>query len=100
MAHGLKDSELEKHYQALFAMYGSEGWKRTMEDLVAMHASANSLAGIDTNEQLWFRKGEIAFMEQMLSHQGRHEMAYAQLLADQDGTEEVQPSGGRAKVVE
>ena len=51
----LNDSELQEYYEALFVMYGTPGWKKLMEDVGRMLEVHNSLAGLETAEQLWFR---------------------------------------------
>ena len=94
----LKDRALEEYYQALFQMYGSPGWKCLMEDLARMHEIHNALSGVDTEQQLWFRKGELVQMEWALSHQATAEASYAALVADQEGDDDVPPTGGVAKL--
>ena len=96
----LKDRELEEYYQALFAMHGSEGWQKMMEDFEYMKETHTSLAGIDTADQLWFRKGQLDIIALVLARADTCERAYAARLAEQEGGDAEAPTGGRATVVE
>ena len=95
----LNDPALQEYYESLFAMYATPGWRALMEDFGRMLETSNTLAGIDTPEQLWFRKGELAVMAQVKNHQDAHERAYAALIAEQEGRPEEATTGGRATVV-
>jgi hypothetical protein len=96
----LHDPELQAHYDQLFAMYGTRGWARLMEQVKEMVDQYNSLARLDTIEQLWFRKGQLDNMLWLLSHRDTHEAAYNELLAQQEGGDALALTGGAAKVVE
>jgi hypothetical protein len=98
MQKPLKDREREAYFQNLFAMYGTEGWKSTMEDLKKLREVYNDINHLETVEDLWFRKGQIEFIDQLLTHQDRHEQAYANEVEDEQGVAE-KPTGGKAKVV-
>lgn len=96
----LKDAALEDYYQSLFQMYGTAGWTKLQEDFGRMMETHYSLGGIDTLEQLWFRKGQLDIMAQIVNHQPTAEYAYNTQLADQEGGEAVASTGGVAKLVE
>ena len=96
----LNDKDLQEHYDQTFAMYGVRGWARLQEQLAEMIALNNSVAGIETLEQLWFRKGELAQMLWLQTHQATHEAAYNELLAQQDGGEAEATTGGVARVID
>jgi hypothetical protein len=55
----LKDAALEEYYESLFMMFGSRGWQKLMEDVGHIAKTSDSLTGVETVEQLWFRKGQI-----------------------------------------
>jgi hypothetical protein len=98
----LKDKDLQEYYDALFAMYGTPGWTKLMEDTDYMIRQHDSPRDLNTAEQLHFRKGELAQMDWLLSHQQRSEAAYSLALQEQGeevDAEEVE-SGGAAKVIE
>ena len=96
----LNDKDLQEHYDQVFAMYGTRGWARLQEQLAEMIGLNNSVAGIETVEQLWFRKGELAQMLWLQTHQATHEAAYNELLAQQDGGEAEATTGGVARVID
>lgn len=96
----LQDKELQEHYEQIFAMYGTRGWARLQEDLDAAIARYNSLAEVDTVEQLWFRKGQLEQMLWLQGHQTTHEAAYNELLAQQEGEDAEASTGGKATVTE
>ncbi len=94
----LQDPALRQYYEALFAMYGSPGWKKLMEDVDYLIEQNDRVSGVDTAEQLWFRKGELNQMLWLQNNQAMVEAAYKELLDKQDGEEPT--TGGVAKVVE
>lgn len=100
MTQTLQDKELQAHYEDLFVMFGTPGWKRLMEQVAEMVVTGNSLSGVDTQEQLWFRKGELAQMLWLESLQRTHEVAYNDLLSQQEGGEATPATGGKAQIVE
>lgn len=96
----LRDSALQAYYDSLFSMYGTPGWQNLMDDYRVMEQTHQTLAGVDTIEQLWFRKGELAMIAQLRGHQALCEHAYDSLLAEQEGEDTPAPTGGNAKVIE
>lgn len=96
----LQDRELEQHYQDLFEMYASHGWKRIQEQFAEMFASHNTLAGLNTEADLNYRKGQLDIIGLVISHQDQHERAYNELVAGETGGEPEAPTGGVAKVIE
>jgi hypothetical protein len=43
-------------------MMATKGWQDLVEDLELMLQSTDTIKGVDTEQQLWFRKGEISIM--------------------------------------
>lgn len=95
----LKDKELQEYFDALFEMHGGAGWKKLLEDLERMKAIYRDVNTVDSNELLWFRKGQIDVLDQMLTHAERTEAGYGLALEEQEGEEGDEPTGGIAKVV-
>jgi len=54
--------ELQNYYENRFAMMATPGWNDLLEDLQLMITSTDTLGGIETIEQLHFRKGELSIM--------------------------------------
>jgi hypothetical protein len=97
---GLQDRELQAHYEAMFDLYGTPGWARLQKQLGEIIDGFNSVAGIDTAEQLWFRKGQLDQALWLMGHQAAHEAAYNELLVADSEDAAAPASGGRGKVIE
>lgn len=54
--------ELQDYYENRFAMMATPGWNDLLEDLELMITSTDTISGIDTEQQLHFRKGELSIM--------------------------------------
>lgn len=93
----LNDPALEQYYQALFAMYGTPGWKELLEDVKVMKDRYNQIRTL-TADDLRFRQGQLDILDWMGSHQSITETAYATLVEEQEGEAET-PTGGVAKIV-
>jgi hypothetical protein len=95
---GLKDAELEAYYQDLFEMYGIKGWARIMADMEIMKRRYDRVGDVETRDELWFRKGQLDIIEQLLMHQGMSEQSY-KLAMEQDHGVADDVTGGKATVV-
>lgn len=54
--------ELQEYYENRFTMTASKGWLDLLEDLEIMISATDTLAGIDTEQQLYFKKGEMSIL--------------------------------------
>lgn len=54
--------ELQDYYENRFAMMATPGWNDLLEDLEVMIKATNTLDGLQTEQQLQFRKGELSIM--------------------------------------
>ena len=54
--------ELSDYYENRFAMMSTQGWNDLLEDLEVMIKATNTLDGLQTEQQLQFRKGELSIM--------------------------------------
>lgn len=95
----LNDVELDKYFQDLFEMYPTAGWKRILEDMTRLAELYNRVTDVETQDELWFRKGQLDIVNQLLTHQDRSEAGYALALQEQEGSAE-EPTGGRAQIVD
>lgn len=95
----LKDAELEQTFQDLFEMYPTAGWKRILEDMERLREFYDRVMDVDTQEQLWFRKGQLDIIQQIITHQARNEAGHALALQEQEGAAD-EPTGGRATIVD
>lgn len=100
MSDMLKDKELQEYYDALFQMYGTPGWRALMEDTEHMLRRHDTPRDLTSADQLWFRRGELAQMDWLATHQQRTEAAYALALEEQGSDSSSVETGGVAKIVE
>ena len=77
--------ELQDYYENRFAMMATQGWKDLVEDIELMVSSTDRLGGVDTTEQLHFRKGELSIMNWIKTLRESSSEVYEQL---QDETED------------
>ena len=56
------NKEIQKYYEDRFSMMATQGWKDLMDDVATMLAATDNLSGVNTTEQLHFKKGEVSIM--------------------------------------
>ena len=76
--------ELQDYYENRFAMMATKGWSDLLEDLQLMIDSTDTLGGIETVEQLHFRKGEMSIMNWIKTLRESSTEVYEQLLVEED----------------
>jgi len=54
--------ELDKYYSDRFTMMATQGWVDLLEDIEIMLTATNTLSGVDTEQQLYFKKGEVSIL--------------------------------------
>lgn len=79
--------ELQDYYENRFAMMAMPGWKDLLEDLQLMIDSTDTIGGIETIEQLHFRKGEMSIMNWIKTLNESSSEVYEQL---QEETQDAQ----------
>jgi hypothetical protein len=76
--------ELQDYYENRFAMMATKGWQDLLEDLQLMIDSTDTLGGIETVEQLHFRKGEMSIMNWIKTLKESSTDVYEQLQQEED----------------
>jgi hypothetical protein len=71
--------ELQDYYENRFAMMATKGWQDLLEDLDLMLKSTDTVKGVETVEQLHFRKGEISIMTWLRNLRESSNEVYEQL---------------------
>tara|TARA_B110000967_G_scaffold10962_1_gene10787 strand:- start:594 stop:851 length:258 start_codon:yes stop_codon:yes gene_type:complete len=61
------DKELELYYRNFKRMFASDGWKQLQEDLTNNAAMVNSVELTKDNDDLRFRKGQLAVIATLLN---------------------------------
>lgn len=60
-------------------MMSTDAWRELMRDVENMLAATDKASVIKSNDDLWFRKGEISIMQWLLKLQETCETAYKEL---------------------
>ena len=76
--------ETEKYFRDLNEMFRSEGWKILLGDIQAGAANVNSIEGTKDEQDLYFRKGQLAVMANILNLESQVAAAQEQAEAEQD----------------
>ena len=78
--------ELEDYFNNYFAMFRSEGWKQLISELKNNVGQINSVEMTTDNDNLNFRKGQLAILASILNLETQIDNAHAE--AESDDTEE------------
>ena len=79
--------QLQDYYEERFSMMASKGWKDLIEDIELMLDSTDTIKGVDTEQQLWFRKGEVSIMTWLKNLKESSTEVYEQLQKEEDNAE-------------
>jgi hypothetical protein len=83
MKHDLP-RELQDYYENRFAMMATQGWGDLLEDAELMLKSIDSIAGIETEQQLHFKKGELSILNWIKNLRDASAEVYDQLTKEED----------------
>jgi len=78
--------ETEKYFRDLNDMFRSEGWKILTKDLEQSILGVNSIETTKDEQDLYFRKGQLAVMNNILNLETQ--VAHAQEQAELDDAED------------
>ena len=78
--------ETEKYFRDLNDMFRSEGWKILLTDLNQSVLSVNSIEHTKDEQDLYFRKGQLAVMNNIINLETQ--VANAQAQAELDDAED------------
>ena len=76
--------ELQDYYENRFSMMATTGWQDLLEDIDLMLSSTDTVKGVETVEQLHFRKGEVSIMTWLKNLKQSSEEVYEQLQQEED----------------
>jgi len=71
--------ELQDYYENRFSMMATRGWVDLVEDVQIMMDSTDTLAGVDTEQQLQFKKGELSILNWLKNLRDASSEVYDQL---------------------
>ena len=78
------DKDLELYYRNIRDMFGSPGWKQLMEDLKSNAMVINSVEAAKDNEDLYFRKGQLAIIANLLNLEAQIDATEAEALKEDE----------------
>ena len=78
--------ELEDYFNNYFAMFRSEGWKQLISELKSNVGQINSVEMTTDNDNLNFRKGQLAILATILNLETQIDRSYSE--AESADTEE------------
>ena len=70
--------ELEKYYRSLEEMFRTDGWKNLLQDLQGSANTVNSVEACQDDKDLYFRKGQLVVMANLLNLEAQIETAKQQ----------------------
>jgi hypothetical protein len=76
--------ELQDYYENRFSMMATPGRQDLLEDIDLMLSSTDTVKGVETVEQLHFRKGEVSIMTWLKNLKQSSEEVYEQLQQEED----------------
>jgi hypothetical protein len=76
--------ELQDYYENRFSMMATRGWVDLVEDVQIMMDSTDTLAGVDTEQQLQFRKGELSILNWLKNLRDASSEVYDQLQKEEE----------------
>jgi hypothetical protein len=79
--------ELQNYYENRFSMMATPGWQDLLEDIDLMLSSTDTVKGVETVEQLHFRKGEVSIMTWLKNLKQSSEEVYEQLQQEEDNAQ-------------
>ena len=71
--------ELQEYYENRFSMMATRGWVELIEDVEIMINATDTLAGVDTEQQLHFKKGEMSILNWLKNLRNASTEVYDQL---------------------
>ena len=72
------DTQTETYFRHLKDMFNSEGWKIFLDDIRQGVANVNSVEMAKDEQDLYFRKGQLAVMSNILNIEAQVEAAEAE----------------------
>jgi hypothetical protein len=75
----MKNKELEAYYNTYRDLFVTNGWKQLVNDLVQNARVINSVENTKDNEDLYFRKGQLAILAHIINLEAQIQTAEEQI---------------------
>jgi hypothetical protein len=76
--------ELQDYYENRFSMMATQGWVDLMEDLEIMLKATDTLQGVESENQLYFKKGELSILYWLKNLRDASAEVYDQLSKEEE----------------
>lgn len=76
--------ELQDYYENRFTMMATQGWTELIEDVENMIKSTNTLGGVNNEQELYFKKGELSILHWLKTLKETSQLIYEQLQEEND----------------
>lgn len=73
------NKELEQYYEARFDMMAGKGWHDLLDDVQKMFDARNHVLGVQSEQDLFFKKGQLDVLQWILTLKQSSEEVYEQL---------------------
>lgn len=73
------NKELEQYYEARFDMMAGKGWLDLIDDIQKMYDARNHVLGVQSEQDLYFKKGQLDVLQWLLTLKQSSEEVYEQL---------------------
>ena len=70
------DIELQTYYENLLDLFSSSGWKDFIEDIQSIAEPMNEVRTIQSEKELWLRRGQMDILDYMLNYENMIKEAY------------------------
>lgn len=77
--------ELQTYYDNRFSTMATQGWQDLVDDAKEIFKAVNNLAPVATEQDLYYRKGQLDILQWLLSLKDSSAAAYEQLINDSAG---------------
>lgn len=71
--------ELEQYYEDRWTMMSGRGWKDLIDDVQKMFDARNHVLGVQSEQDLFFKKGQLDVLQWILTLKQSSEEVYEQL---------------------
>lgn len=75
----MKNKELEAYYNTYRDLFVTDGWKQLVTDLIQNANVINSVESTKDNEDLYFRKGQLAILAHVINLEAQIQAAEEQI---------------------
>ena len=75
----MSNEDLE-FYERRFDLFALKGWKDLIEDFEELKKNLESLSQINTEQDLWYKKGQVEMINYLIQLKTLTEQAYEELI--------------------